>query len=139
MNSRSTRFRFLLCIVLVSLKAKPIWSLDFLMIRHLISDAPQTPPTPQDSIVQERVERFLAASNIPALRRLSVSVEGDVVSLNGEVSTFYEKQMAVQFTSRVAGVVRIVDRINVRAYEPLRAGLHSAGRPRLATPGVYAG
>jgi len=112
------------------------------MIRQLICDAPQTPPAPgapQDRTLQERVEKFLVGSNIPALRRLSVSVEGDVVSLDGEVSTFYEKQMAVQFTSRVAGVVRISDRISVRAYEPRRDRLHSAGRPRLGTPGVYAG
>lgn len=53
-------------------------------------------------------------ANQPALRHAGVEVKGDSVVLTGSVRTFYEKQMATEFVRRVAGVVSIVNSINVR-------------------------
>lgn len=75
-----------------------------------------------DQDLQQRVILFLAASNLPALRRIKVDVEGDAIILRGEVQTFYEKQLTLEFTKRVAGVIRVVDLIEVGGYVPLVEG-----------------
>ncbi len=75
--------------------------------------------------LQRRVALFLKTSHIPGLRHVSVTVDADAVVLSGEVNTYYEKQMAVQFASRVAGVIRILDFLTVRSYAPL------SGRDRI--------
>lgn len=71
-----------------------------------------------DEELQQRVLLFLTGSNLPALRHLKVNVDGDTVTLRGQVQTFYEKQLAVEFSKRVAGVIRVVDAIDVRGYAP---------------------
>ena len=60
-----------------------------------------------------RVGLFLANANMPALRRIRVDVEGDTVILIGRVRTFYERQIAVERSRRVAGVIQIEDQIEV--------------------------
>lgn len=64
--------------------------------------------------LQRRVQQFLMTANLPALRHVGVEVEDDSVILTGRVRTFYEKQMATEFVRRVAGVVSIVNSIDVR-------------------------
>ena len=68
--------------------------------------------------LEQRVQLFLASSNLPALRHLAVEIDGDTVILRGQVQTFYEKQLAVEFSRRVAGVIRVVDLVEVRGYAP---------------------
>jgi len=68
--------------------------------------------------LSQRVSLFLAASNIPALKHLSVEVDGDTVLLRGSVRTYYEKQLAAEFSRRVAGVIRLANLIEVRGYAP---------------------
>lgn len=64
--------------------------------------------------LQKRVCQFLIAANVPALRHIDVEVQHDSVILNGRVQTFYEKQMATEFARRVAGVVNVVNLIDVQ-------------------------
>ena len=71
-----------------------------------------------DEQLQQRVRLFLSTSSIPALRRIRVNVEADTVVLAGQVNSFYEKQLAAEFTRRVAGVIHVVDLIDVRSYAP---------------------
>ena len=71
-----------------------------------------------DQQLEQRVRLFLSGSNIPALRRLKVSVEGDTVMLAGQVNTYHEKQLAAEFTRRVAGVIHVIDLVEVRSYSP---------------------
>ena len=71
-----------------------------------------------DEQLQQRVRLFLANSNIPSLRRIKVSVDADTVVLAGQVNSFYERQLAVEFTRRVAGVIHVIDLIEVRGYAP---------------------
>jgi hypothetical protein len=68
--------------------------------------------------LRQRVRLFLASSNIPTLRHVDVEVGGDAVLLQGKVRSYYEKQMALQFAARVAGVIRVIDLIQVHTYVP---------------------
>jgi osmotically-inducible protein OsmY len=60
-----------------------------------------------------RVRNFLDGRNIPGLRRLGVAVKAGQVTLHGRVRTFYEKQLALHCCQRVAGVIQVVDAIEV--------------------------
>jgi hypothetical protein len=71
-----------------------------------------------DEELRQRVQLFLLGSNLPNLRHLAVEVSGDTVILCGHVRTFYEKQLAIGLSRRVAGVIHIVDRIEVESYSP---------------------
>lgn len=66
-----------------------------------------------DVDLKRRVVNFLAGRHLPALKRLDVSVEGGVVTLRGRVKTFYEKQVGQQCCRRVAGVLNLIDEIDV--------------------------
>jgi len=70
---------------------------------------------PADELdLQRRVTNFLGSQSMPALRWLTVDVEGQCVSLHGRVRTFHEKQLAVHGCRRVAGVARVIDAIQVQ-------------------------
>jgi osmotically-inducible protein OsmY len=69
---------------------------------------------PTDSDLARRVATFLATQHRPGLRLLEVEARAGVVTLRGQVSTFYEKQLSAQLTRRVAGVLRLVDEVIVQ-------------------------
>jgi osmotically-inducible protein OsmY len=60
-----------------------------------------------------RVRNFLEGRNIPGLRRIGVEAVAGQVTLRGRVRTFYEKQLAIHCCQRVAGVIHVVDAIEV--------------------------
>jgi osmotically-inducible protein OsmY len=70
-----------------------------------------------DRDLERRVTAFLAGRNVPALRRLYVHSSQGVVTLRGHVHTFYEKQLGGSVARRVAGVVQLVDDVQVAAAE----------------------
>jgi len=59
------------------------------------------------------VALFLSTAGMPGLRRLRVDVAGDTIVLSGRVRTFYERQIAVERSRRVAGVIEVDDQIEV--------------------------
>jgi osmotically-inducible protein OsmY len=63
--------------------------------------------------LEQRVRSFLANRHVPALRHLQVKVEHGVVTLSGRVTSFYEKQLSQSSARRVAGVLRVQDRVRV--------------------------
>lgn len=67
---------------------------------------------PGDELTR-RVGLFLASADMPNLRRIRVDLVGDTVVLSGRVRTFYERQMAVARSRRVAGVIEVDDQIEV--------------------------
>jgi osmotically-inducible protein OsmY len=69
--------------------------------------------TDRDLDLRRRVVSFLTDSNMPGLRQLRVDAVDGIVTLDGTVRTYYEKQLSQQRTKRVAGVVRLIDRIEV--------------------------
>ncbi len=81
-----------------------------------------------DRDLERRVTAFLADRNVPALRRLGVRSHRGVVTLRGRVKTFYEKQLSGQSARRVAGVVDVIDAIQV-----------ASGAGVVPAPGVGAG
>jgi len=72
----------------------------------------------QDDELEQRVRLFMATSNLPGLRHIAVKVDGSTVILSGQVNTFYEKQLAAKFSRRVAGVIHVLDDLEVRSYAP---------------------
>ena len=60
-----------------------------------------------------RIRMFLHEHHLPILRRLTVEVAGDAVTIQGRVGSFYERQLAIECCKRVAGVRRVVDQIDV--------------------------
>ncbi|HWC89236.1 MAG TPA: BON domain-containing protein [Pirellulales bacterium] len=75
--------------------------------------ATEDAPESEDRELERRVKNFLAQRSIPGLRRLTVEVDGHSVLLRGHVRTYYEKQLAVNCCQRVAGVLNVIDWIEV--------------------------
>ncbi len=66
-----------------------------------------------DCELQRRVRAFLAGRHYQALRRLRIDVEEGAVVLSGTLPTFHQRQIAVECARHVAGVLRVIDRLNV--------------------------
>ncbi len=81
----------------------------------------QTTGAAQDRDLEHRVRAFLAAHNVPALRRLSINADDGTVTLRGSVFTFYEKQLSQQCPRRVAGVRRLIDEVVVASRKEVPA------------------
>ena len=77
-------------------------------------------PTPKD--LETRIRIFLAGQGVAALRRITVSANGGTVTLCGRVGSFYEKQLCLNCCRHVAGVIQIIDEIQVQD--------RAAARPR---------
>src|SRR5215475_5104904 len=75
---------------------------------------------PQDRDLERRVTTFLASQHRPGLRAVKVHACQGVVTLSGQVGSFYEKQLSVQLSRRVAGVIQLDDELVVRAYGAAR-------------------
>ncbi|MBI2827201.1 MAG: BON domain-containing protein [Planctomycetia bacterium] len=69
--------------------------------------------------LERRVRQFFLAARLPALRHVRIKVRHDRVLLTGCVQTFHEKQMATEFARRVAGVVNVVNSIEVPITGPV--------------------
>lgn len=78
---------------------------------HIVHRSPEHNDDAAD--LKRRVVNFLATKNRPGLRLLEVEVNGDVVILRGRVRSYYEKQLAGHLCERVAGVLRVMDDIDV--------------------------
>ncbi|MBS0207367.1 MAG: BON domain-containing protein [Planctomycetes bacterium] len=67
-----------------------------------------------DRDLEQRVSTYLATRHVPSLRQLIVEAHNGVVTLRGKVRSFYEKQLMQQCCQRVAGVVQMIDAVEVR-------------------------
>jgi osmotically-inducible protein OsmY len=67
-----------------------------------------------DDDLRLRVASFLNSRHFPAFQELDVDVHHGAVTLSGTVSSFYEKQVALNSCQRVAGVLSLVDGIDVK-------------------------
>ena len=66
-----------------------------------------------DVDLRRRVQSFLNDTNMPGLRQLAIEARDGTVTLRGTVRTYYEKQLSQQRCKRVAGVIRLVDKVEV--------------------------
>jgi len=68
-----------------------------------------------DGDLKRRVSNFLATRQHARLLRLDVDVNDGIVTLQGRLASFYEKQLALSCCQRVAGVRQLVDEVEVVA------------------------
>jgi osmotically-inducible protein OsmY len=68
-----------------------------------------------DRDLEKRVANYLHGRHVPSLRKLAIASENGEVTLSGRVQSFYEKQVAIHCCRRVAGVVRLIDEVDVAA------------------------
>jgi osmotically-inducible protein OsmY len=66
-----------------------------------------------DRDLERRVTTFLATRHVPGLRNLAVEAQNGVVTVSGQVLTFYEKQLCNQCCRRVAGVLELINEVDV--------------------------
>lgn len=71
----------------------------------------------KDQELQFRVQSFLKSRHFPTFEELNVEVDGGQVTLSGALSTYYEKQVAINSCRRVAGVLALIDDIVIAARE----------------------
>ncbi len=64
--------------------------------------------------LERRVMNYLHSKQMRSLREVTVDADNGIVVLRGEVGSFYEKQLCLNCTRRVAGVVELIDEILVR-------------------------
>jgi len=67
----------------------------------------------RDTDLKRRILIFFSQRHVPALRRVEIEVQDGTVEIKGHVNSFYEKQLCLSCCQRVAGVVRIVDLVEV--------------------------
>jgi hypothetical protein len=73
-----------------------------------------------DRDLESRIESYLAMRHVPGLRQLEVLANNGIVTLRGQVRSFYEKQLSHHCCRRVAGVVQLIDAVDV-VHTPQRA------------------
>ena len=66
-----------------------------------------------DRELERRVSNYLQGRHLPSLRKLAVDSCDGSVTLRGKVGTFHEKQVAIHCCQRVAGVVHLIDMVDV--------------------------
>lgn len=69
--------------------------------------------TNADHELENRLQSELSRNQRPSLKRLHVDVAAGIVTISGRVRSFYERQLAVQCCRRVAGVMQMVDAVEV--------------------------
>jgi osmotically-inducible protein OsmY len=67
----------------------------------------------QDTELESRVKRFLAGLHRDSLAALDIQVKNGEVTVKGQLGSFYEKQLALAGCRRVAGVVKVHEKIDV--------------------------
>jgi osmotically-inducible protein OsmY len=79
-----------------------------------------------DSLSSElalKVQHAIEVPGYPALRKLQFSVEQGIVSIRGQLPSFYLCQLALESVKRVPGVVRVVNQIDVVYDSNIRSAL----------------
>jgi BON domain len=76
------------------------------------------PANATDADLVRRARAYLASRGFLSFRRLEIESRGAVVTLTGTLSTYYERQVALESARRVVGVLGVVDAIRVGAGRP---------------------
>ena len=66
-----------------------------------------------DRDLERRVANYLVSRQVAALRDIDIHADRGTVTLRGEVRSFYHKQLCLNCCRRVAGVVQLVDEVDV--------------------------
>lgn len=68
-----------------------------------------------DEDLERRVLNFLVNRHVPGVKRLEIEAHGGTLTLRGRVGSYYLKQLCGHCAQRVAGVIRLVNAIQVVA------------------------
>jgi len=71
----------------------------------------------RDAELFTRIGIALALRQRAALRRIQIAVVDGCITLRGEMPSFFDKQLAIESTRRVAGVIQVKDELSVLAFE----------------------
>lgn len=66
-----------------------------------------------DLDLERRVVNYLVGRGVPNLRQIGVEADSGKVTLRGRVHSFYQKQLCINCSRRVAGVLDLIDQIEV--------------------------
>ncbi|NLX95187.1 MAG: BON domain-containing protein [Rhodopirellula sp.] len=66
-----------------------------------------------DRDLEFRVTNYLVGRQVQALRRIEVEADKGTVTLRGSVCSFHQKQLCLNCCRRVAGVIDLVDEVDV--------------------------
>lgn len=66
-----------------------------------------------DELLARRIKNFVLSKSSPTNSTFRVRVDNGVATVSGQVRSFYQKQLWVHGVKRVAGVLRVVDDIEV--------------------------
>ena len=91
------------------------------------------PLTTADRLLANQISTQLAETHRANLRRLSVDVSAGEVTLRGNVSTFHEKQIAIQTCRVLPGISRLA---RVLPEPPQLLARHAGGDRRHPPPGL---
>jgi osmotically-inducible protein OsmY len=72
---------------------------------------------PHDEELFERITNRLCRTNYPSLRAMTVTVRDGVVLLQGQVNSFYERQLCLESCTRLPQVRQVIDELQVVQYE----------------------
>jgi len=70
-------------------------------------------PATADRLLADQISTHLAETNRASLKRLSIAVRSGEVTLRGSVTSYYERQIAIQACRMLAGIVRVNDAVEV--------------------------
>ena len=66
-----------------------------------------------DSELENRLANFLYQRGVPGKDRVRLYVHGGVVAVSGELPTRYAKWLCIECCRRVAGVIKVIDKMKV--------------------------
>src|SRR5262245_25739839 len=69
--------------------------------------------SPFDQDLQHRVALFVQQRQLTLGAKITISARRGVVTLKGTTKTFHQRQLLIAFASKVAGVVRVNDELEV--------------------------
>ena len=67
----------------------------------------------EDLHLAERIQRVLHAAGYPSLRAIAVTVRGQLVTLQGCVSSYYMKQLAQEYVLTISGIRGLCNELTV--------------------------
>ena len=66
-----------------------------------------------DHDLERRVRVYLTGRHVSGLRQIAVRARNGTVTLQGQVDSFYQKQLCLTCCRHVAGVITLVDEVEV--------------------------
>ena len=67
----------------------------------------------KDLALEARILQFLSSRHVPGLRNLCVRAKNGIVTVTGQVLTFYEKQLCNQCCRMVPGISQLINAVDV--------------------------